>query len=60
MRIQESITGKKNKKHEYWKEKSKSKMSLFSGNVLNPKKSTKSLLDLINQFIKAAYYKINI
>ena len=35
-------------------------MSLFSGNVLNPKKSTKSLLDLINQFIKAAYYKINI
>lgn len=34
-------------------------MSLFSSNVPNPKKSTKSLLDLINQFIKAADYKID-
>ena len=39
------------------------KVSLFAGNMMvylkNPKESTKKLLEIINNFIKVAGYKIN-
>ena len=55
-------TRKRNKRYSNWKERGK--LSLFADDMIldiqNPKHSTQKLLELINEFLKVAGYKINI
>ena len=51
----------RNKRHPNWK--GQAKLSLFADDMVvymeNPIYSTKNLLDLINEFVKTAGYKVN-